>query len=162
MLTSPRYLTLFSVFTPYTVHRCEARNVFGRMLITKACSDGIRGWGKLVLYDGWKCNHPTSITYSIIDISPDFLLAACDVEGSFLAVKVCFSLYVRSAAHIMSNKRSRGIWIHRSLILHASRRVRIQPFWLKMSYFRVIAGRSRSASSFVGYTCGPDITGRRY
>ncbi|KAJ8593517.1 DUF914-domain-containing protein [Rhizopogon salebrosus TDB-379] len=48
------YLSLFVVYTPYTIHRY-----------------GIRGWGKLVVRDGWKY----------------FLLAMCDVEGCFLAVK---------------------------------------------------------------------------
>ncbi|KAL0953574.1 hypothetical protein HGRIS_004790 [Hohenbuehelia grisea] len=48
------YTTLFLVYTPYTMYQY-----------------GLRGWGKMVLRDGWKY----------------FILAACDVEGNFLVVK---------------------------------------------------------------------------
>ncbi|KIJ63079.1 hypothetical protein HYDPIDRAFT_134817 [Hydnomerulius pinastri MD-312] len=48
------YLSLFVVFTPYTIYRY-----------------GFKGWGKVILRDGWKY----------------FLLAACDVEANFLSVK---------------------------------------------------------------------------
>ncbi|KAK2463220.1 hypothetical protein APHAL10511_004875 [Amanita phalloides] len=48
------YFSLFLIFTPYTMYKY-----------------GIKGWGKLVLRDGWRY----------------FILAACDVEGNFLAVK---------------------------------------------------------------------------
>jgi len=48
------YFSLFVIFTPYTMYKY-----------------GLKGWGKLVLRDGWR--------YAI--------LAASDVEGNFLAVK---------------------------------------------------------------------------
>ncbi|KIJ20861.1 hypothetical protein PAXINDRAFT_65683 [Paxillus involutus ATCC 200175] len=48
------YFSLFVVYTPYTIYKY-----------------GLRGWGKMVVRDGWKY----------------FLLACCDVEGNFLAVK---------------------------------------------------------------------------
>ncbi|PPQ88718.1 hypothetical protein CVT25_009482 [Psilocybe cyanescens] len=48
------YFTLFIVYTPYTIYQY-----------------GFKGWGKVVLRDGWKY----------------FLLAACDVEGNFLVIK---------------------------------------------------------------------------
>ncbi|KAF8630676.1 hypothetical protein AX15_002820 [Amanita polypyramis BW_CC] len=48
------YFSLFLVYTPYTMYKY-----------------GLRGWGNLILRDGWKY----------------FILAACDVEGNFLVVK---------------------------------------------------------------------------
>ncbi|KAF8630616.1 hypothetical protein AX15_002771 [Amanita polypyramis BW_CC] len=48
------YLSLFLIFTPYTVYRY-----------------GLKGWGNVILRDGWKY----------------FILAACDVEGNFFAIK---------------------------------------------------------------------------
>ncbi|KAF9530357.1 hypothetical protein CPB83DRAFT_763184 [Crepidotus variabilis] len=48
------YFTLFLVYTPYTIYQY-----------------GFKGWGKVILKDGWKY----------------FLLAACDVEGNFLVIK---------------------------------------------------------------------------
>ncbi|KAG8942705.1 hypothetical protein FRC04_003535 [Tulasnella sp. 424] len=52
--TAPRYFSLFVIYTPYTIYRY-----------------GWKGWGKLILRDGWKY----------------FGLACCDVEGNFLVVK---------------------------------------------------------------------------
>ncbi|KAG2011568.1 DUF914 domain membrane protein [Coprinopsis cinerea AmutBmut pab1-1] len=48
------YFSLFAVFTPYTIYQY-----------------GFKGWGKMVLRDGWKY----------------FILAACDVEANFLVIK---------------------------------------------------------------------------
>jgi len=48
------YFSLFCVYTPYTIYQY-----------------GFKGWGKMVLKDGWKY----------------FILACCDVEGNFLVVK---------------------------------------------------------------------------
>ncbi|KIK99792.1 hypothetical protein PAXRUDRAFT_432759 [Paxillus rubicundulus Ve08.2h10] len=48
------YFSLFVVYTPYTIYKY-----------------GLRGWGKMVVRDGWKY----------------FFLACCDVEGNFLVVK---------------------------------------------------------------------------
>ncbi|KAG9017167.1 hypothetical protein FRB90_001519 [Tulasnella sp. 427] len=48
------YFSLFAIYTPYTIYQY-----------------GFRGWGKLILRDGWKY----------------FILACCDVEGNFLVVK---------------------------------------------------------------------------
>jgi len=48
------YFTLFIIYTPYTMYKY-----------------GLKGWGKMVLRDGWRY----------------FLLAACDVEGNYFAVK---------------------------------------------------------------------------
>ncbi|KAF8892085.1 solute carrier family 35 member SLC35F1/F2/F6 [Infundibulicybe gibba] len=48
------YFSLFAIYTPYTIYQY-----------------GFKGWGKLILRDGWKY----------------FILAACDVEGNFLVVK---------------------------------------------------------------------------
>ncbi|OCH93678.1 DUF914-domain-containing protein [Obba rivulosa] len=48
------YFSLCVIYTPYTMYQY-----------------GIKGWGKMVVRDGWKY----------------FILAACDVEGNFLAVK---------------------------------------------------------------------------
>jgi len=48
------YFSLLCVYTPYTIYQY-----------------GFKGWGKLILRDGWKY----------------LLLAACDVEGNFLVVK---------------------------------------------------------------------------
>ncbi|KAF8074897.1 DUF914-domain-containing protein [Lyophyllum atratum] len=48
------YFSLFAIYTPYTIYQY-----------------GFRGWGNMVLRDGWKY----------------FILAACDVEGNFLVVK---------------------------------------------------------------------------
>ncbi|KAF9453617.1 DUF914-domain-containing protein [Macrolepiota fuliginosa MF-IS2] len=48
------YFTLFIIYTPYTIYQY-----------------GFKGWGNLVLRDGWK--------YAI--------LGACDVEGNFLVIK---------------------------------------------------------------------------
>lgn len=49
-----RYFSLFAVYTPYTIYQY-----------------GFKGWGKMILKDGWKY----------------IILAACDVEGNFLVVK---------------------------------------------------------------------------
>ncbi|KAG9312980.1 hypothetical protein JVU11DRAFT_6418 [Chiua virens] len=48
------YFSLFLIYTPYTMYQY-----------------GFRGWGRMVLRDGWKY----------------FFLACCDVEGNFLVVK---------------------------------------------------------------------------
>ncbi|TFK51739.1 DUF914-domain-containing protein [Heliocybe sulcata] len=48
------YFSLFVVYTPYTIYQY-----------------GFKGWGKMILRDGWKY----------------VFLAACDVEGNFLVVK---------------------------------------------------------------------------
>jgi len=48
------YFSLFCIYTPYTIYQY-----------------GLKGWGKMLLRDGWKY----------------FLLAACDVEGNFTVVK---------------------------------------------------------------------------
>jgi len=48
------YFSLFVIYTPYTIYQY-----------------GFKGWGNMVLRDGWKY----------------FILAACDVEGNFLVVK---------------------------------------------------------------------------
>ncbi|TDL24039.1 DUF914-domain-containing protein [Rickenella mellea] len=48
------YFSLFVIYTPYTMYQY-----------------GFKGWGKMVLRDGWKY----------------IILAACDVEGNFLVVK---------------------------------------------------------------------------
>ncbi|TFK26183.1 DUF914 domain membrane protein [Coprinopsis marcescibilis] len=48
------YFSLFAIYTPYTIYRY-----------------GFKGWGKMVLKDGWKY----------------FILAACDVEANFLVIK---------------------------------------------------------------------------
>ncbi|GLB41885.1 putative DUF914-domain-containing protein [Lyophyllum shimeji] len=48
------YFSLFLIYTPYTIYQY-----------------GFKGWGNIVLRDGWKY----------------FILAACDVEGNFLVVK---------------------------------------------------------------------------
>ncbi|KIM69705.1 hypothetical protein SCLCIDRAFT_19506 [Scleroderma citrinum Foug A] len=57
------YVCLFIVYTPYTIYRY-----------------GFKGWGKLILYDGWKY----------------FLLTLIDVEGGFLYIKVAneYSIHV--------------------------------------------------------------------
>lgn len=48
------YFTLFLIYTPYTIYQY-----------------GFKGWGKVILYDGWRY----------------IILGACDVEGNFLVVK---------------------------------------------------------------------------
>ncbi|PPQ63305.1 hypothetical protein CVT24_006750 [Panaeolus cyanescens] len=48
------YFSLFLVYTPYTIYQY-----------------GFKGWGKVMLRDGWKY----------------FILAACDVEANFLVIK---------------------------------------------------------------------------
>ncbi|KAH6916086.1 DUF914 domain membrane protein [Coprinopsis sp. MPI-PUGE-AT-0042] len=48
------YFTLFAVYTPYTIFKY-----------------GFKGWGKMILRDGWKY----------------FILGACDVEANFLVIK---------------------------------------------------------------------------
>jgi solute carrier family 35, member F1/2 len=53
-IRASRYFTLFIIYTPYTIYKYS-----------------LKGWGKMVLRDGWKY----------------FFLAACDVEANFLAVK---------------------------------------------------------------------------
>ncbi|RXW23971.1 hypothetical protein EST38_g1867 [Candolleomyces aberdarensis] len=49
-----KYFSLFAIYTPYTIYQY-----------------GWKGWGKMILKDGWKY----------------FILAACDVEANFLVVK---------------------------------------------------------------------------
>ncbi|CAA7267416.1 unnamed protein product [Cyclocybe aegerita] len=48
------YFSLFVVYTPYTIYQY-----------------GFKGWGKVILRDGWKY----------------FILAACDVEANFMVIK---------------------------------------------------------------------------
>jgi solute carrier family 35 protein F1/2 len=48
------YFTLFIIYTPYTIYQY-----------------GFKGWGNLILRDGWKY----------------FIVALCDVEGNFLVIK---------------------------------------------------------------------------
>ena len=52
--------------------------------------DGFKGWGEMVLRDGWKCKLSESLEElsSTCFPSSDLILAACDVEGNFLVVKV--------------------------------------------------------------------------
>lgn len=52
--------------------------------------DGFKGWGKLILRDGWKCQSVGTLTTTVVPdatSSSDFILACCDVEGNFLVVK---------------------------------------------------------------------------
>lgn len=52
--------------------------------------DGWKGWGKLILRDGWKCTLVGTLTTRLVPdaaFSLDFGLACCDVEGNFLVVK---------------------------------------------------------------------------
>lgn len=54
--------------------------------------DGAKGWGQMILRDGWKCEcRRTSYTIHHPYLHcryQDFFLAACDVEGNFMVVKV--------------------------------------------------------------------------
>lgn len=47
------YLSIFIVFTPYTIHRCEYQpsNRYSPLTFL----DGLRGWTKVIMRDGWKC-----------------------------------------------------------------------------------------------------------
>ncbi|PVG02099.1 DUF914-domain-containing protein [Serendipita vermifera] len=58
------YFSLFIIYTPYTIFQY-----------------GFKGWGKLIIKDGWKY----------------FILAAADVEGNFLVVKAYQSTNLLSA-----------------------------------------------------------------
>jgi hypothetical protein len=53
--------------------------------------DGFKGWGRLILRDGWKCTFACvpSVYFTQKIHSTDAILGACDVEGNFLAIKVC-------------------------------------------------------------------------
>lgn len=52
--------------------------------------DGLDGWRKVIIRDGWKCRlsgYRILLSFSILSIL-DFLLAFGDAQGNFLAVKV--------------------------------------------------------------------------
>ncbi|KAG6335254.1 hypothetical protein ID866_3829 [Astraeus odoratus] len=66
------YVTLFTVYTPYTIYRY-----------------GFMGWTKLIVRDGWKCLYFHGIMHSTqFNILPDLGLIFLDFEGGFLYVKV--------------------------------------------------------------------------
>lgn len=50
-----RYLTLFVVYTPYTIYKCKLAEEPDALWLTPSILDGFLGWGKMVVRDGWKC-----------------------------------------------------------------------------------------------------------
>ena len=86
-----RYFSLFITYTPYTIYQCEPPVLSIRFAHScRSRSDGFKGWGKMILRDGWKCECSpiVPILISAQSLREDFILAACDVEGNFLVVKV--------------------------------------------------------------------------
>ena len=61
-----------------------------RLIHFSPSSDGFKGWGKVIARDGWKCLLSTlSDTHPLVDwILLDIILAASDVEGNFLVIRV--------------------------------------------------------------------------
>lgn len=57
-----RYFSLFIIYTPYTIYKCELHRVhsFPCSKSIKLTLDGILGWLKMIVRDGWKCT-PTTI-----------------------------------------------------------------------------------------------------
>ena len=92
-----RYFSLFLVYTPYTIYQCAFQLGSYFLFLTSSKTDGFKGWGKLILKDGWKCMSSCLLNAfgkcKLMPIAVDFLLAACDVEGNFLVIKVCISFY---------------------------------------------------------------------
>ena len=102
---------MFAIYTPYTIYQCTFLYVLSlteNVLLTISCFiDGFKGWGKMIIKDGWKCTLPSPLPLisfiksnkvilnansTIFDFGfemfqLDFFLAACDVEGNFLVVK---------------------------------------------------------------------------
>jgi hypothetical protein len=78
----------------------------------------------MVVRDGWKCllvvlPAETDPDGCFRPCSPtDFILAACDVEGNFLVVKVWSHEFIFPIPELCA-----GVSIHRSVVLHAPRRV---------------------------------------
>ncbi len=97
-----RYFSLFVIYTPYTIYQCtflfnfcvSSQDVVDCSVLF-CFADGWKGWGNLLYRDSWKCESQPSITdwggnmvYQTDPSLPDIILAACDVEGNFLVVKV--------------------------------------------------------------------------
>lgn len=49
-----RYFGIFIVYTPITIYNCEYLLIVKYHTLTWS-SDGLKGWGKMVIRDGWKC-----------------------------------------------------------------------------------------------------------
>ena len=52
---SSRYFTLFVIYTPYTIYKCELVEEPDALWLTPSILDSFLGWGKMVVRDGWKC-----------------------------------------------------------------------------------------------------------
>ena len=50
-----RYFTLFLIYTPYTIYQCKLFFYDVSHWHTFSPPDGFKGWGKVILYDGWRC-----------------------------------------------------------------------------------------------------------
>jgi hypothetical protein len=51
---STRYFSLFITYTPYTIYKCEPCSILVEPE-SNPYTDGFKGWGKMILKDGWKC-----------------------------------------------------------------------------------------------------------
>ena len=51
-----RYLSLFAIYTPYTIYRCMLLilDIMQKLSLCKAV-DGFDGWLKVIYARGWKC-----------------------------------------------------------------------------------------------------------
>ena len=60
-----RYFSLFLMFTPYTMYKCEEPCPL--LLTTKLPfrKDGLKGWGNVVLRDGWRCGRVLPISIHV-------------------------------------------------------------------------------------------------
>lgn len=86
-----RYLSLFCIYTPYTIYQCELCWIFGGRnpptTSQMGSAGGQKSFGKTAGNVSCILSSLTVSRLPEIWIS-DFVLAACDVEGNFLVVKV--------------------------------------------------------------------------
>ena len=120
-----RYFSLFITYTPYTIYQY-----------------GFKGWGKMILRDGWKY----------------FILAACDVEGNFLVVKVSY-IQLNDPSIQLIPARAPGVRLHDPAIVHAARRMghpRLPPLLLDLHAPQIplvpARGKSRPRAAYPSLT----------
>jgi hypothetical protein len=110
----------------------------------------------MIFRDGWKCTCPTLASLApALTPTPDLILAACDVEGNYLVVKVHYLTLV-SMHELMIFL---GISIHDSALVHAAGRVNSTARVPNGDLTSFTDGPFRCAYSSVGCSCVSSTSG---
>jgi hypothetical protein len=110
----------------------------------------------MIFRDGWKCTCPTPASLApALTPTPDLILAACDVEGNYLVVKV----HYLTSVLVHELMISLGISIHNSALVHATGRVSSIVRVSSEDLTSFTDGLFRCAYSSAGCSCVSSISG---